>query len=217
MPRVRQKVVLVFGEDDTDRSALIDIAQAVRKTTAKFAKRHRPLVLLRKSELPATRRRAAEGIAALVRAEAVSNDVIAVIAHRDCDSVEPAHVQAAEEIEAELKAAGVGVPVAATPAFEMEAWWLLFPEALSQVRRCWARIEIGNRNVGSIVDAKEFLRRSLRPADPVARQRCPDFCESDGAYIAAKIKELALVTPQRRARSQSFDSFCAKIEALKNF
>lgn len=207
--KVRKKVVLVFGENDNDRSALIEIARAIRPdSSAVFEKRRKPLVLLRASERPETRRKTAEEIAALVQAANVISDVVAVIVHRDCDAVEPAHLAVATELETALRAAGVQLPLPATPAFEIEAWWMLFPQALQRVCANWRPLNLGNRNVGSIPNAKEYLIHSLRPNNRSARTRVHDFRESDGVYVARNAREMGLITANARRRCASFDAFC---------
>lgn len=215
MAKPRKRVVLVFGEDDNDRSSIIELVRAIRPdATVQFQKRHRPLVLLTSAERKETKDATATEIARLVKAESVLNDVVAVLAHRDCDGVEPAHIEIASTIESELKRAGVSTPVAVTPAFEMEAWWLLFPEAIAQHRPCWRKIPPSQSAVGNIFNVKEHLRRQLRPTKAEDRRRCPDYCESDGPIIAQYARNLGLIVPKIRARSASLDQFWQKIQEL---
>jgi hypothetical protein len=98
--RVREKpsCVLIFGESDNDREALRELSRALRPDLPKLEKRSKPLVLV-KGRARANAHENIEKIAAVVRAERVRSDVKLVIAHEDCDQIEPAHEQLADEIE----------------------------------------------------------------------------------------------------------------------
>jgi hypothetical protein len=217
MSRQRKKVALVFGESDNDRSAIIELIKAINPNTGviSFQKRPKPLVLLRPAERPETRRKTADEIAGLVKAAEVVDEVCFVVTHRDCDKVEPAHTSLSNSIEKELATAGVSSVIAATPAFEIEAWWMLFPKEVHATRSCWAEIDYGSKNVGKIANAKERLRKDLRPKDPKIRQKCPDFSESDGVTIAKNIRLSGAATRPMTAQSASFEEFRAKVASLK--
>lgn len=214
MARPRGKVVLVFGENDNDRRALVEIAKALKpRAKVRFDRREKPLVLLSSAETRETRETTAAAIARLVAAASVIDDVVAVIAHRDCDAVEPAHIDLAKTIETELKSKGIKKAIAAAPAFEMEAWWLLFPEAVHRTCPSWERISISNRNVGSISNAKEFLTRALRPKAKGKIVR--DYRESDSIRISELVRELGLINEEVRKRCASLDEFCIKMEKIR--
>ena len=170
-----------------------------------------PLVLMKEVTLPRTRQRTTDRIAALSRLDAA---VVAVIAHEDCDAIEPAHEALANRIESELAAAGVPTPIAATPAWDIEAWWMLFPQSLQMTRPCWASVDYGGRDVGRIERSKDVLRRQLRPVGTRARATCPDYVESDSINIAANIRANDLHT-QPRGISRSFQRFTEKIRTLE--
>lgn len=214
-PRQERPVVLVFGESDNDRAALVELFRALRPDHASVGveTRREPLILMKDENRRSIRRKTSDRIAALVRAEAVTRPVAAVIAHEDCDDTEPAHVTLAATIEAELTSAGVPHPIAATPAWEIETWWMLFPDALQATRPCWATFDHAGRDVGRIRHAKEELRRQLRPTTAHARSRCPDYAESDGIKIAAAIRSRNLID-QERGNAASLAEFKAKVRAL---
>jgi hypothetical protein len=153
-------------------------------------------------------------IAALWRAEQKQGRRVVVLVHRDCDDLEPAHVAASEGLKSEIHAAGVADAVAATPAWEIEAWWMLFPEALARVRRCWRAVDYSNQHVGRFQNAKERLRRDLRPIEQAARKRCPDFVDSDGIRVAEEIWKGGLIERGTLPRSDSFQSFRAEMQAI---
>ena len=209
-------VVLVFGEHDNDRSALIELVIAIRPELAQltFRKLREPPVYLRKSERPMTRRKSATEIANLVRAACVTSEVKFIVTHQDCDAVEPAHEAVIETTKAELKNAGVDFVVVATPAFEMETWWMLFPRELKKVQPLWCSVDYGTQNVGLIANSKCKLRADLRPDDLKERSKCRDYQEADSVGIAAKIRETGAARRRTRAVSKSFEAFKDMVEAV---
>ena len=68
----------------------------------------------------------------------------------------------AEALKRELHDAGVADVVAATPAWEIETWWMLFPHALARVRGCWRPVDYSTRHVGRIQDAEASARPPCR-------------------------------------------------------
>jgi hypothetical protein len=213
----RTSAALVFGEHDNDRSALVELVIAIRPETSNFnfRKLREPPVYLRKGELPATRRKSAASIAGLVAAAKVISNLKFVVTHQDCDAVEPAHEDAIESAKSELAAAGVDSVVIATPAFEIEAWWMLFPRELKKVRPGWRPVDYGTQNVGLIQNAKDRLICDLRPDDMRERSKCRDYQESDSIAIAKKIRETGAAKRRTKARSKSFEAFKEMVEALR--
>jgi hypothetical protein len=206
----RNDCILIFGEDDNDRRALIHLIQGLLPEghNPKIEARRRPIILSRQAR---ARLAMSTEIGALWRAERRRGRSVLVVVHRDCDAVEPAHVWESEALKKELHDVGVTDVVAATPAWEIETWWMLFPEALARVRGCWRAVDYSNREVGRIEDAKERLRRDLRPIGQAARNRCPDFTESDGIRVAQEIRKGGLAARPSGARCSSFETFKAEI------
>jgi hypothetical protein len=223
----RRAVIPVFGENDHDRRAIRRLASGLRPDLAKSIEvRRAPLVLI-KNTLPRKARANAVEIAKVVAQERAARDVVAVLAHEDCDEMEPAHEGAARRIEAELAAAGCpGVHVAVTPAWETEAWWLLFPEAVAEIVEGWEAPDgwLGTE-VGRVADAKEALAKAVRPA---GKRKVRAYHEADSVAIAEKIVELGLLesfagehrktsgkgVASKLTKSASFGAFRAKILAL---
>ena len=112
-------------------------------------------------------------------------------------------------LEQGLLAEGIEQAVAA--AWEIEAWWFLWPDAALAVNSKWRRPEPPRPEVGRIENAKEAFRQALRPK--VKSQRPRDYAESDSPKIAAKVRELGLVD-QRAAGSRSFDRFAGRVRQL---
>lgn len=225
--RTRAPVVLVFGEDDHDRSAIRHLAQALRPDIT-FEKRRQPLVLI-KGALPSNAKSNAREISQVAKQEEKARPVLGVLAHQDCDALEPAHVAAAARIESELRAAGCpGRPVAVTPAWEIEAWWVVFPEAVGTIVEGWRDPDdwIG-KDVGQLKNAKQALKRAVQPRAP-RHARPRDYEESDSIEIAQQIAERGLLKSfangqrttkhkngsTQRTRSASLERFRAGVLAL---
>lgn len=200
-------LVLYFGEDVNDTLSLIELTKALVPATTSVKHQHirKPPILRRDAALK-KRRDMSQEIAGFAKPFARRGRVACVV-HRDCDAVEPAHVKDAAELEADLKASGVPRPVAATPAWEMEAWWMLFPSALRAVRGCWTVVNYSNASVGMIQNAKERLRRDLRPKDV----KCRDYAESDSIAIAREITKQQLATQAICAQSASLDDYRSRL------
>jgi hypothetical protein len=167
-------------------------------------------LVLVKGRANAEARKNASEIASAVRAVQVAQEVLAVFAHEDADALEPAHDSLATEIEQRLGAA-LGLPiVAVVPAWEREAWWFLWPQAVSAVNSKWAPLKRRGQ-VGKIPDAKEALISDLRPKTKGQRPR--DYEESDAPRIAAKVRELGVVE-EIKALSASWTRFRDRVAAL---
>jgi hypothetical protein len=200
--------VLVFGESDNDQEALRHLMQALRADLPKVEKRRKPLVLV-KGRTHADANETIKQIAAVVSAEKARHDVKLVVAHEDCDNVEPAHESLAQQIEHSFAQLGIEA-IAAVPAFEIEAWWYLWPEALMQVNRHWRHPNRAGEEVGRLQNAKEYLRRELRPRGGI---RTRDYCESDSPKIASIIRERNIIDRQA-AISRSFVAFAQKLRSV---
>jgi hypothetical protein len=224
----RRPIVLVFGESEHDRRAIKLLVEGLRPDLAGLVEeRRQPLVLI-KNALPKKARSNAEKIAGIARIEAKAKNVVAVLAHEDCDAVEPAHLQAAEKLEKQLSGAGCPHPVAVTPAWEMEAWWLVFPEAVGKVVHGWREpIDWLGKDIGRVEHAKEKLASAVQPRPP--RKAPPRaYHERDSVTIAQNIVTGDLLrsfedgrrsTPHpsgslRHTRSDSFEHFRKKVVAI---
>lgn len=205
--RKRPPVILIFGEDQNDTESLAWLTHALRNDLPRPQPRRKPQVLVRGRE-EAKARKNAIGIAEFIKAERCARDVLFVIAHEDCDNVEPAHEVLSSRIERLLSEEGVNA-IAATPAWELEAWWFLWPEAVRSVNRKWRDPSRSGSNVGLIQHAKEELRRALRPQRSTTR----DYRESDSREIAKMVYELGLVD----ARDATSDSFARFSESIRSW
>ena len=133
-------VILVFGEDANDTAAVKELVLALRSEPARVEIRRAPIVLVKGKDKARDRKNVAE-IAAVVKAEQRRGRRCVVVAHRDCDAIESAHVQIAAVLEQGLLAEGIEQAVAAAAAWEIEAWWFLWPDAALAVNSKWRRPE----------------------------------------------------------------------------
>jgi len=198
---------LIFGEDENDAEALKNLVSALWPEAPRFEYRRKPLILMRDQKEAEDRKKNALAVLAVVKAGSVKNEIRAVIAHADCDALEPAHVDLSKKIKAELTAQGVPSAIAATPAWEMEAWWYLWPEAVRRTNSNW-RALTRKGNHGYIENVKEQLKRDLR--SKTAR----DYEESDARKISLNVKELGIINA-RQGSSSSFELFAANVAELQ--
>jgi hypothetical protein len=201
--RRQRKVILIFGEDQNDTKSIKELLVAASPGPERVVKPMiRPPVLIRDCSLEEVASRAAK-IVDIIDAERATADVIAVLAHEDCDKVEPAHVALSQKIEQAFLQHGYSVyPV--TPAWELETWWFLWPEAVASHRSSWRRLDpYKGKQVGLIPNSKERLRRALRPQGGGSYR---DYRESDSPAIARKVREMGLID-RPEASSDSFEQF----------
>jgi hypothetical protein len=205
--RPKAPVGLIFAEDKNDADSLIHLTRAIWPEGPTLKYRRKPMVLVRDAQEAQARKKNADDIAGVVKAEAVEADVRLVIAHRDCDAVEPAHEKRSRAVKEALEAAGLENVVPAVPAWEIEAWWFLWPDAVASVHSKWTKLKRSG-NHGMIKDAKEALRNDLKNN---TTQRV--YEESDSATIAEKVRNGNLID-QHRGTCASFTAFRDRIRVV---
>lgn len=203
-------VVLVFGESYNDTGAVKELVLALRSEPVRVEARRKPIVLVKGQDKERDRKNLT-AITAVVRAEQRLGRRCAIVAHRDCDEIEPAHERIASALERGLLDQGIEQAVAAAAAWEIEAWWFLWPDAALAVNSKWRRPEPPTPEVGRIANAKEAFRQALRPQGKGQHPR--DYTESDSPKIAAQIRQFGLID-QRAAISRSFDRFAERVRGL---
>lgn len=201
--KTRPACGLVFCEDKNDADSLVELTAAIWPAAPKISYARKPLVLIRDAPTAEARKKNAAGVAAVVKAKSVVANVQLVVAHQDCDAVEPAHHALADSIRRELESEGVPNVIAVTPAWEIEAWWYLWPSAVASVNSKWKPL---NRkgNHGMIQNVKEELRRDLRA------KGVRDYEESDCVKIATQVRAKQLIGTKVGACA-SFDAFAARV------
>ena len=204
--------ILVFGEDDNDRFAMAHLVRALSPadSKAKITRLRKPIILARDASKK-NRAKMSDEIASFVRAYQKVGKSVTVIVHRDCDAIEPAHTELADSLENEISAAGVESFVPATPAWEIESWWMLFPKAIEKVCSSWKKVDYGSKWVGQFTNAKERLIKDLRPTDG---GKYRDFREADGIRIAEVVSKDPSHISAIKARSDSFMAFKSKLESV---
>lgn len=192
--------VLVFGEDDNDREILRILILALCPALAgRVDKRKRPLLLAKGAQIGALDARA-EKLAAAVRADAAIRPVGCVFVHEDADDYAPADLARATAMEAAASKHGVDI-CAVVPAWEMEAWFFLFPEAVAEAFPSWQTLKPATGNVDRRQHAKEAFRDATTPKK--AKRR---YEGSDGPAIARKIAESGCVR-KPTGKADAFDRF----------
>lgn len=205
----RKRAILIFGEDENDTRFIAELIRTLCPDLAHSVKPLRRPPVLIKDASPADIPQRVDTIAALVDAEDATTDVICIFAHEDCDALEPAHVALAAKIEGAFARRGYSVH-AVTPAWELESWLFQFPDAVTAYRPTWRSLHaFSGRNVGLIADAKESLRRALRPAG--AGNATRDYQESDAQEIAKYINSLGLARSPV-AKSASYQAFVSAVD-----
>lgn len=204
--------ILVFGEDDNDRQSLKTLIEALCPgAVGKVEIRRQPLVLI-KGRSAAEARTQADKIAAVIRASAVKDRIAASFLHEDCDDLEPMHEAICDRIETEMRATNCpGEVHAVVPAWELEAWWLLWPAVFADVNRNWKLPKkYETCSTGSIRDAKECLKRELRKGNAGKH----DYRESDSVAIANQVKAKGLADAPAKGRNRSYDRFRASVKRV---
>lgn len=205
----KRSYVIIFGEDESDRMALEELVRAIAPASyiSGVKRIRKPPILGRNAHKSGKQKKMADHIAGFARAFEDDKGRVIVVLHRDCDDFEPAHEQEATVLLRSLSDAGVKKAVVATPAWEIEAWWMLFPEAVARVRPCWQKLDYGSTNVGRIRNAKERLRLDLTPIDTKKKRNCPEYNEYDGSKIAHEIAKSPHMIDSHSAVSNSFAAF----------
>jgi len=202
----RRSAVVIFGESENDRDTISELFRALRPDYAGTVKPLRQPLLLIKDASPANLPNRASILAAAVRSEEVTSKVVCVLAHEDCDAVEPAHIALSDKIESVFERNGIRAR-AATPAWEMETWLFLWPEASKQYRPRWRKPDNNNgTNVGLLTNAKEKFKQAVRPSRTADRARVRDYSPTDSPMIAAKVRDLGIID-SLSATSNSYERF----------
>lgn len=201
--------MLVVGEsgqtaDDYDAKAIARIISALRPEWTVLARKNPPLLSkTRDREKLAAN---AQRLANLWKQESACHPVDCLYNHEDTDAVEPSHEATAVRIESALRAAGCpGHAVAC--AWELEAWFLMWPEAIEATKRAWTVPSgLRNRQVGKIADPKRELREKLARGKPPQVQYHEKHAPEIAAQIASRIGD-------RTGSSQSFDRLIEALDA----
>lgn len=213
----RAAIVLIYGESLHDTKAIRELIEALAPAWERRVQpRREPPVEIKNTniaDLPKRRDR----LAAAIAVERSARSVMCVFAHEDCDEVEPAHREVSERIESTLSS--VGCPAyAVAPAWELEAWWFQWPEAVRASNPSWRTPDdyLG-RNVGKVRNPKERLQRAVMPTGMTGAQKANfrSYRESDSPRIARLVRQRGeATTPQ--AQSDSYEWFVSRVEKAQS-
>jgi hypothetical protein len=201
--------VLVVGEsgqsnDLYDAQAIKVLIEAHRPSWHVQATK-KPAILAKGKEKATAK--AAGRVAKLYRQASRARPIDCVFNQADTDAVEPSHEQAAKDIEDAL--ASEGCPGhAAVCAWELEAWFFLWPAAIDATRNAWSVPQsLRGRDVGQLTDPKALMREQVLKTGSKPQLA---FQEKHAPEVAAQI---ATRLPERQGKSLSFDRFVERIEA----
>lgn len=206
--RSKRPAVLVFGESTNDTAAIKQLIEALCPDLEGCVEvRKQPQIHLKNVPLDKMPGRV-EKILKQIRLE-IHREVTCIFVHEDCDDVEPADEEAARVIEDGFAGSGYRVH-AVTPAWEIEAWWLQWPDQVGAIRGSWIVPDkhVG-KQVGRIRNAKEELDQLVTPRG--ARPSFLGYRESDSEAIARRVKTDG-VARSPRAQSASYQRFVRDVD-----
>lgn len=187
----RRRVALVIGESENDTRALRELISGLNPALGRIAQIRKAPTFLVKNVAPRDLPSRAQQVRGLVAAERIRHDIVCLVAHEDADDLPPADVALENDKRGAL--AGLGVPVhAVVPAWEIEAWWFLWPDAAPLVCAGWrAPTEYEGRAVDRIQNAKERYRDATLKRGLNAQQRAHarKYQESDAPTLARLVAE----------------------------
>lgn len=207
--RTLKPVVLIFGEDRHDSDSIKILAEYLHPKLAEgtdIQVRRDPPSLTR----DATEKKVGgwmQRIGELVKTESTLRDIHAVLVHQDSDGPDPAGCTAAQ-LSTHLQSAISTVrtePV--VPVQEIEAWWLIFPDAVRAVKpTVWRDLKLPGGNSATVSDPKARLIKATRHAS----QKYP-YQESDSVTVAQQISRRAL---SPTGTNPSWDQFEQMVRGL---
>ena len=193
-------MVLVFGESRNDRLAIVRLIEALCPELAGRVRERPHPVSLNRSASPRSVSSWVERIADVVSSD--NRPAVCVFVHRDADGPDPSG-QLHRETEAALRGAGVTGGHAVVPVEEIEAWWMLFPDATEQLRRSWREtLQRTGRDWDTVSNPKEELARRTRRHD-----HRHAYTEADSASVARHVATAIAAGTKPTGRSRSYERF----------
>jgi hypothetical protein len=199
-------IVLVFGESLNEAKAVAALIVALcPELDGSVRALPRPTSLTRDASPPKVRRWAEQVRNAVVATTAGGRPVRCVFVHRDADGPDPAGALATET-ERDLVAAGVPHVHAVVPVRTIEAWWLMFPAALTDIVAAWSG---SLTNLPSAVDqVTDPVATLIRLTKKGSQKR--GYEKSDSPRVAQAVKTLGLARTAS-GRSPSYTRFTAAV------
>lgn len=181
-------VVVLAGEDANDRRSLRVLLEAFcPDMNGRIVEINDPVRLRDASQQNLSAR--VNKLARLVRARAAREgaDLACVFVHEDLDRVDGSEYDAARARVQAALAREFGTAHYVLSVWEMEAWLLLFPDALTSVVKSWkVPAQYRNRDTGTLSDPKKVLMHKVSGASRRYR-------ESDAPEVLAQAVALRCV------------------------
>lgn len=196
----RRPLIVLAGEDSTDRKVLRTLLEAVCPDAQGRIVEINEVVRLRDARGPALTERAAK-LAGFIRARAVREraDVACVFIHEDFDALDSSQRDVIKRRVQTALRQNIARTYYILATWEVEAWLLLFPDAVSAVSSSWV---VPNRyrgvDTGRITDPKRVMKKE------VSRTVNSRYRETDAPKVFEKVVELGL----QDAPSGSNRSYC---------
>jgi hypothetical protein len=184
----RKPVIVLIGEDRNDRQSLRVLLEAMcPETQGRLVELNRTVRL--RGTTDKTLRDRVSLLGRLVRAKAALEEasVACVFVHEDLDRPADDGYSSTRARVQDALSAEFGTAHYVLAAWEVEAWLLLFPDALSALARGWS-VPARYRSVdtGRLGDPKQILKREV--SGPTRR-----YAESDAPGVLAKAVSLGLL------------------------
>ncbi len=202
-------MVLVFGESRNDRRAVAQLIKALCPALqGRVRVRPYPMSLQREASAHAV----SGWMERISRAVASHGEaVICVFVHRDADGPDP-DGQLQKATENVLRTADIPGAHAVVPVEEIEAWWMLFPDATERLRRSWrGMLQRANRDWDTVRNPKEELKRLTRRGD-----RRHAYSEADSPSVARHVAAAIADGTTPVGRSRSYERFVAAVSECCN-
>ncbi|MFF0580154.1 hypothetical protein [Streptosporangium saharense] len=197
--------MVVAGEDRNDRLALrVLLEELCPETRGRIVEISDPVRLHQATGGTLTAR--AEALAAKVRARAVRDDttVACVFVHEDLDRTDGDEYPVIRERVQKALESALGRAHYVLAVSEIEAWLLLFPDALSAFASSWSVPQRQRgKDTGRMADPKKFLTNEVSGSGRRYR-------ESDAPDVLEQAVKLGLLT-RPVGRNRSFDQMRADV------
>ncbi|MEV6980479.1 hypothetical protein AB0M95_04360 [Sphaerisporangium sp. NPDC051017] len=195
----KKPVVVLAGEDRTDRLALrVLLEEFCPDMRGRIVEINDKVRLHQATGATLTAR--AETLASKVRARAVRDDtsVACVFVHEDLDKADSDDYPVIRERVQKALEAALGAAHYALSVSEIEAWLLLFPDALSALASSWSvPAKHRGKDTGRLPDPKKILMNEVSGSGRRYR-------ESDAPDVLAQAVKLGLLA-KPVGRNRSFD------------
>lgn len=203
-----QSVVLVFAESLNDARAIRSLIEALCPSLKNRVREQPRPPSLQRSAGPRPVKNWMDGVGQVVTRVSMRTTVACVFVHRDSDGPDPGG-RLAVSTEAAMRRAGIDNGHAVVPVQEIEAWWLLFPQAIEGFRKSWSgTLPTSRRNVDMVSNPKEELtKRTAR------KSRKNAYSEADSPEIARLVARALESGKQPTGSSRSFDRFRRSVDS----